>query len=359
MCSCGSNRPTPGSPGCPPGGTSPTAPSQQCPSTCACGTTRWIDTQAYCGDSARLEANLNGNCPDGPATFEILHPTDGSVVATINARMTGRHVAATWITKAQTANWRTDRHRFRVTAAGVTCTSSNEFTFRQRPVTALLPTDAPFPCGGAGGVDRMLWDTTLEASRVHQSLKLKSRRGRRATAAIKTAFELRVKTQAETVWNDGFNNKKFHRRNCQRLEACDCPFDCCKAGFHFTLNFVASGEHYRIKIIGDPNPARPRLTSLTRYNDSEWGYPPRAPDTTYAHETGHLLGHYDEYVTACPDPAAAGTLYRQPAPVPAAEHNLMSHAGNTTLYNRHYRRMLEFLNTNAGGDPYDIIPSGP
>jgi hypothetical protein len=44
-------------------------------------------------------------------------------------------VDATWVAKAPTANWRTDRIRFRVTAAGKTCPSANEFAFRQRPTT--------------------------------------------------------------------------------------------------------------------------------------------------------------------------------------------------------------------------------
>ncbi|MGI9067387.1 MAG: hypothetical protein ACR2HX_13430 [Pyrinomonadaceae bacterium] len=278
---------------------------------------------------------------------------------TIAANMVGRHVAATWITKAQTANWRTDRHRFRINAAGITCTSSNEFTFRQRPITGWIATNDPFPCGGTGGTDRMIWDAALEANRVHQSLKLKSSSGPGVSAATKLAFEQRVKQQAETVWSDGFNNKKFHRHNCQRGATCDCAFDCCKVGYRLDVNFVDSGEHWRVKIIADPDPVNPSLTSWTRYNDTEWAYPPRSANTTYAHETGHMIGHYDEYVTSCPDPSPLGTLYRQPAPVPAAERNLLSHAGNTTLLNRHYRWMLIFLNNNAAGDPYDIIPAGP
>jgi hypothetical protein len=363
MCSCGGSQPQNPSSGipCPPGGASPTAPTQQCPSTCTCGTTRWIDTQAYCGDNARLEANFNGTCPDGPATIEILHPTNGSVVDTINANMTGRHVAATWITKAQTANWRTDRHRFRVTAAGVTCTSSNEFTFRQRPTTGWINinTTRPVPatCGATGR--EVIYDAKLEASRVAQLLKIRATGATGVAAATVTSFKTQAERQIQTVWNDGFNDKKFHRRNCRRGAGCDCTFDCCKVAFNLNVNFVDSGEHWRIKVKAQPDPANPSVGSWTRYNDSEWAYPPNSPDTTYAHEAGHMIGQYDEYVTSCNDPSAAGTQYRQPAPVPAGERNLMSHAGNTDLLNRHYRWLLKFLNDNSGGDPYDIIPTGP
>ena len=72
-----------------------------------------------------------------------------------------------------------------------------------------------------------------------------------------------------------------------------------------------------------------------------------------------MMGQYDEYVTSCNDPSAAGTEYRQPAPPPDDESNLMSTSGNTTMLNRHYRRLRSFLNDNADGDPYDIIPAGP
>jgi hypothetical protein len=72
-----------------------------------------------------------------------------------------------------------------------------------------------------------------------------------------------------------------------------------------------------------------------------------------------MIGQFDEYVSSCPDPAAAGTQYRQPQPPPAAERNLMSHSGNTRLLNRHYRHMLEFLNDHSGGDTYKLIPAGP
>jgi hypothetical protein len=328
---------------------------------CQCGDVRWLDAQAYCGDNARLEANFAGNCPDGPATVEILHPTNGSVVATISATMTGGHVAAIWTTKAQTTNWRTDRHRFRVQAAGLTCTSSNEFTFRHRPTTAWINinTTRPVAASCSPTPREVIFDAQLEASRVAQLLKLRAQGGTGVAAAVVTAFKLRAESQIETVWNTGFDNKKFHRHNCLRGEACDCTFDCCKVGFHVDVSFVDSGEHWLIKVIAQPNPANPSVTSWTLYNTSEWGYPPKSADTTYAHEAGHMIGHYDEYVTGCNDPSAAGTQYRQPAPVPATERNLMSHAGNTTLLNRHYRWLLKFLNDNSGGDPYDIIPSGP
>ncbi len=84
---------------------------------------------------------------------------------------------------------------------------------------------------------------------------------------------------------------------------------------------------------------------------ARWYEPPLDEGSVYAHEVGHALGQYDEYAGGGTDPS--GT---QPAPPPAGQANLMSHGLNTTLLNRHYRRVVQFINDNAGGDNYAVIP---
>jgi hypothetical protein len=340
MCSCGGERPNNPAGGNP---SPPAAPSAQCPTTCCCSTTRWIDTQAYCGDNARLEGSLTGDCPDGPVTIEILR-ADGSVAETLNAQTTGRRFTATWISKAQTANWRTDRHRFRFTAAGVTCTSSNEFTFRKRPTTnwILLDRDMPAPNGGyLPPVE--LHDARLDANRVHYNLKLKL-----VGAPFPAPRQANAKSLIENAWNDGFNNKRFHRRNCQRGRTCDCAFDCCKAGYRLDVNFVTSGQHVVVTVVASPPPPAPRhRSSMAR--TGEWGEPPLDEPSVYAHEVGHVLGQYDEYSGGATDTSGE-------QPTNATTPNLMATPLNTTLFNRHYRWALKFLNDNASGDRYEIIP---
>jgi hypothetical protein len=187
-------------------------------------------------------------------------------------------------------------------------------------------------------------DARLEADRVHYSLKLRTH-----GAPFDATKQANAKTSIETPWNDGFANKKFHRIGCQRGRACDCPYDCCKAGFRLDVNFVASGEHVAVNVVASPAPPAPRHRSGMNGDGGEWGDPPINAVTTYAHETGHVLGQHDEYSTGATDPSGV-----QPAnsPVP----NLMSTTGNTTLLNRHYRHALAFLNDNAAGDAYEIIP---
>lgn len=329
-------------------GTSPACgTTTPCPApSCQCGDVRWIDTQAYCGDNARLQATLTGACPDGPAQVEILHPTSGNVVATIPATLHGGRVDAVWVAKAQTANWRTDRIRFRVTAAGQTCPSSNALTFRQRPTTAWARGDrnrgTPTPFADVYEIV----DQRLEAEQVHYALKIKLTPPSGATvlpwnAAKQTAEKSRI----ETIWNNGFAAKKFHRTACLRGRTCDCAFDCCKAGFHIDVTFVTSGEHFAVQIRPGAAPAH----SGTARTGSFWADPPIAPTTTYPHEVGHMLGNFDEYTGGANDPAGV-------QPAVAATDNLMKTAGNTVLFNMHFRWVLEYLNANSGGDAYEIIP---
>lgn len=311
---------------------------------CKCGATIWAQTQAYCGDNVRLQATLTGNCPDGPASVEVLDNA-GSVIATINSTLTGGSVNAAWIAKAPNAGWRNEKIRFRVTAAGVTCTSSNVFTFRQRPTTAWEKIDHDYPCTPATFLPvAELHDAELEADKVHYSLKLKTH-GATFTAARQT----NAKTLAENIWNNGFSNKQFHRSACLRGNNCDCAFDCCKAGYHLDVNFVASGEHADIEMVAAPAPPAATPASGTSRSGSSWYEPPLDEASMYGHEIGHLLGQFDEYAGGANDPS--GT---QPANSPTP--NLMATRLDTTLLNRHYRRALAFLNSKTGGDAYVIIP---
>lgn len=310
----------------------------------ACEVTQWIDTQAYCGDNARLECTLTGNPEDGPATVEILHPTNGSVVETIDSFMICGHIAETWVAKAQTANWRTDLIRFQVRAAGQTCMSSNEFTFRQRPTTNWILKNVPHPSGGGFAPVSEHHDARLETGRVHYSLKLRT-----DGDPFDDAKKLAAKTLIQNVWNNGFSAKKFHRTRCQRGDGCDCTYDCCKAGFRLDVNFVSNGEHALIHIHAW-NEIDPYPPCSQGQNEGDWTDPPRPADLTpYAHEVGHLLGQYDEYTDGAYDPA---TPPIQPRNDPG---NLMSDLSQVLL-NRHYRYALAFLNANTDRDTYGIVP---
>jgi hypothetical protein len=311
-------------------------------------TASWVDTQAYCGDHVRLQGTVTPAPPDGPVTVELL--MNGAAVAgptfAVAPRVVGGRIEGTWVAKAGSANWRTDRLTFRVTAptASGPATSTNAFTFRARPTTAWSSLNVVHASAGGFGPSHEKHDAKLDADKVHYNLKI-----RLFGAPFGAAKQTAARDLIQNTWNNGFANKKFHRVGCRRGRTCDCAFDCCKAGYQLDVNFVASGEHLAVQVFATAAGATPHRSSMNG-NGGEWGDPALSPTTTYAHETGHVLGQADEYATGATDPTGV-----QPATPAAGEENLMSTPGNTTLLVRHYRFALKFLNDNASGDTYETI----
>lgn len=92
----------------------------------------------------------------------------------------------------------------------------------------------------------------------------------------------------------------MHRKGCDRNKACDCDekYGCCKFRVRVHLEFVESGEHHVVNLFQGPG----------RANASNWTRV-KTRDNSWAHETGHLLAWFDEYVGG-----AVGTAPRWKAP---------------------------------------------
>ena len=301
----------------------------------------WVDTSAYCGDSVSLTVDVTPVPSDGPVTVAIQHPSTGATVDTLNGTITGGHADLKWVLKSQTANWRTDQIPFKATVPGVgTQTSSNKVTFKARATTdwKLLRENRGTPVGFSDVYEHA--DARLEASQVHYSMKAK------LDGTFTAAQQSDAKTRIETIWNNGLSARKFHRTVCGRGRACDCAFDCCKAGYRLDFNFVDSGEHFKLKI----HSSATDIHSYTGIDDMDWADPPINATTSYAHEVGHMLGNFDEYTGGANDPSGV-------QPTNPAADNLMKTAGDTTLLPVHYRWALKFLNTYSGEtNVYEIIP---
>jgi len=82
------------------------------------------------------------------------------------------------------------------------------------------------------------------------------------------------------------NKRLFHRAGCKRGDGCNCPKGrgCCKISVRIVVEFVESGEHHVVNLFQGPG----------RANANNWTTI-KTRDNSYAHETGHLLGFYDEY----------------------------------------------------------------
>jgi hypothetical protein len=302
---------------------------------------QWVDTSAYCGDTVSLTVDVTPAPADGPVTVAILHPSTGATVDTLNGTMTGGHARVSWILKSQTANWRTDQIRFKATVPGVgTQTSSNEVTFKARATTSWILRNVNRGTSVGDGDVCENADARLEDSQVHYSIKAK------LDGTFTAAQQTDAKSRIETIWNNGFSARKFHRKGCGRGRTCNCAFDCCKAGYRLDFNFVDSGEHFTLKI----HPSSSDIHSYTNCAGMDWADPPIAVTTSYAHEVGHKLGQFDEYTGGGTDPSGV-------QPTNPAANDLMKTAGDTTLLPVHYRWALEFLNQNSGDTyVYEIIP---
>ena len=302
---------------------------------------QWVDTSGYCGDTVWLTVDVTPVPADGPVTIAIQHPSTGATVDTLNGTMTGGHAKLNWVLKSQTANWRWDQIPFQATVPGVgTQTSSNKVTFKARATTTWTTLNVNRGTSVKHGDVCENADAQLEASQVHYSIKAK------LDGTFTAAQQTDAKSRIETIWNNGFSARKFHRVVCGRGRACNCAFDCCKAGYRLDFNFVDDGEHFTLKI----HAAAHDTHSYTRCDGMKWADPPNAVTTSYAHEVGHKLGQFDEYTGGATDPSGG-------QPTNPAGNDLMKTPGDTTLLPVHYRWALEFLNKNSGeAYVYEVIP---
>jgi hypothetical protein len=314
---------------------------------------RWLTRSAYCGDEARFKVVVTGHPPECDARIQIQRISAAGAVSRINSinlpLINGR-IEDTWWAKAPSADWRNDRIKFTVSipSLGLTRESRNTFSFRQRPASdSWNRIDRDHPCNNNFAPVIELHDARLEASRVHYSLKIKL-----TGAAMAPDRQRNAKLSIQNIWNH-MGRRKFHRTGCQRGPECDCRYDCCKVGFRLDFNFVPSDEHLSIEIRRPPDPTNPPASCLGR-RGGYWYEPPLDEETVYAHEIGHMLGQFDEYASGGTDPS--GVQPAHPIPPPSPTPNLMDTGGETELFNRHYRRVLEYLNTKTSGDEYEIIP---
>lgn len=319
---------------------------------------RWVDTRVYCGDFAKLEARISPAPGDCKVQIYVWRTTDRGplFVEVFEAGVRGGRIEAQWTAKAPSARWREDRLFFSVLMSGSTVAgqSSNALTFKARPDIGWKTLDRnlpkPPPTWYASKGQPKTWhhfrepceicDATFDAAGVHYELRLK------ITGVALTAEEQgKIQFQVEDIWNGNFKALTFHRLSCQRGAACDCTYDCCKAGYKLSLRFVSGGEHVTVdRKVGTGQAHMGR-------KGSEWYVTPIDPDAVYAHEVGHVLGQYDERAEGSTDPTGE-------QPPSSGEPNIMAYgnfvaAGAGRLLPRHYRWALKFLNDHADGDKYE------
>ncbi len=265
---------------------------------------RFMREEVYCGDKVlMMVACSNMSSSGGNCEIKLKLHSDHSVVASWNVPINAGVARKTWVTQKPNDQWPDPEFYFEATAEGITERSENNLTIRkylaqsQRTVT--------IPCssgrfGWTGKFDIKMVDRVVV---VRTKIKLINRLGQKPAnrtdplpaigPPVSAADKARMKSDIEGKLS---NKRIFHRARCDRNGDCDCPLTllCCKLKVRIIVDFVESGQHHRVNLFQ----GRGRATS------SNWTRVKTRPNS-YAHETGHLLGWYDEYAAG-----AVGTAPR-------------------------------------------------
>jgi hypothetical protein len=320
----------------------------------------WVDTTGRCGDLVDLKATLSPPPPAGTsAKIEVFvegasasGAAEGLVLFT-DVQSGGKLLAA-WPAMAASSRWRTDSMRFRVTAdvgqsryEGV---SANVFRFKDRPTTGRLSQKRSLR--STIGTVEMNHDATLDPNEVLCELRIVLDPTTEENTPATDDHGKKIVQVIEDVWNGNFRELCFHRKGCGRGHECKCTFDCCKVSWRIRVKYLGIGNaflghHIWVKI------EKPGSTSAcsgaTGLSVGVWQVSDKPPFSV-AHEAGHLLGQFDEYVSkaANNDPSGEQKL-------PPKANNVMVSSWCHDLQPLHYRWSLEFLNSKTGGDEYETI----
>ncbi len=254
---------------------------------------RFNPTEVKCGDNAELQAEAT-NIDDGTdVSFSLKKLSDDQNIATESAPLDSSQVRRLqWESQKPTDDWPEWEVGFEVSASGASSESENNLKFHhytnQASETRTERMSSP-PYGWTKKYDIKFEDGIII---INVKIKLLNMQGPRPSGgAAMPAVGAAVSDEDKEEFKDDIEGQLsekwiFHRQDCNRDDECDCPESrkCCKFKVRIQVQFVASGEHHEVKLFQGTGQA----------NSAEWFRVPSWP-TSYAHETGHLLGWFDEY----------------------------------------------------------------
>jgi hypothetical protein len=252
-----------------------------------------------CGDQVGLLADAV-NIPDGTATtFQIRHYTKGQAVASETDRLrTSRVRDKNWISKKVFQGWEPPHLDFQVTADGASADSDNRLRIHKYPDIAPYTKRVARNTVGGLPLREGKFDVEFKKNTLIITIKIKliNRMGKKPLPpqpmpAIdpnpvdnKTKKNLKKNIESKLSWK-----WVFHRDECLRGEHCNCLIktECCKFRVRVRVNFVEAGQHHEVNLFRGRNQA----------DSVNWSRVPLRANS-FAHETGHLLGWYDEYAAS-------------------------------------------------------------
>jgi hypothetical protein len=297
-------------------------------------TVRFDSEKGRCGDEVTLRATTE-NIDGGKVKFELKQ--EGSAVHSPEVDLAASAATVVWQSKAGTDKRPEPPFELSGAAAGVSGQAEKTFTLEKYVDVAQETKTIPCSSGVYGWTGK--FDVALTSGEViiKTKVKLLNRKGPKPASSsdplpdIDTPVTDTDKAAMKTDIEGKLSNKHFlHRQNCKRGNPCDCVRErgCCKIRVRVEVDFVEAGEHHTVNLF--QGPGRANATNWTRV---------KTRDNSYAHETGHLLGWYDEYASG-----AVGTAPRWKVQAPVVM------ATGLTVPAEYYWDFRDWLKEKAGED---------
>jgi len=294
-------------------------------------------TNPKCGDDILLQAQAT-NIPDGASIlFTLKSLADNKTIRTDSARLSGSRAEKSWRVQKPTDDWPTPEIDLAASGGGATAASSNKVTIYKYPDFAGETKTFACASGIYGWTGK--FDIEFKAFEVRITIKIKlvNRLGPKPAAggampaagpSVSDADKSSMKQDIEGKLTEKWI---MHRDDCQRGAGCSCPRGrgCCKFKVKTTVEFVEAGEHHVVNLFQGRGQANSGNWTRVKTRANSW-----------AHETGHLLGWYDEYATG-----AVGTAPRWIANNPGAVMNT-----GLAVPRTYYWDFRDWIKTKTGED---------
>lgn len=254
---------------------------------------RFRTTSLKCGDTVVLELKGENLPGDANAGVALKKKADDQTIASLSVPMPGGSATADWVAKKPGDGWGKPEVVFDAEASGAKARSDNELEFKKYPDKSAETKTINCSSGIFGWTGKYEIELKAGVLKVRTKVKLVNRQGPKPAAGgslpaagppVSAGDKASMKTDIESKLSGKWT---MHRKDCGRKPTCDCPSSraCCKLTVRVVVDFVETGEHHVVNLF--QGPGRANATNWTRV---------KTRDNSWAHETGHLLGWYDEYV---------------------------------------------------------------
>ena len=249
---------------------------------------------ARCGDEIDLWAATD-NIDDGESvSLKVMQ--SGSAVLTQDVSLHAGSANHPWVSQAKGSDKSSEPpFDLQGSASGLTATDAEQlllerYADRSTSTQTFLCKSGPYQWTGK-------FDIALKSGEVIVTtrIKLVNYLGTKPASAsdplpqVGPAVDAVFKAEAKADIEEKLSGKHFlHRQRCKRAKDCSCPRDraCCAITVRVVVEFVESNEQHLVSLFEGSGRANAAQWTRVKTRANSW-----------AHETGHLLGWYDEYAS--------------------------------------------------------------